>query len=233
VPRVLIVEDERKVLRSLERGLGAEGFEVATASTGEAGYELALTQDFDCMILDLMLPGRGGLEVLGDLRRAGRKLPVLILTARDAVEDRVLGLDAGSDDYLVKPFAFAELLARLRALLRRGQDGRETVLRIGDLEMDLLRRRVFRGGREIDLTQREFELLEYLLRHKNGTVSRAMLGRDVWREPAYALTNVIDVYINALRRKLEQPGQPPLIHTLRGLGYSLRDHDSGGTEPCA
>jgi two-component system copper resistance phosphate regulon response regulator CusR len=154
VPRVLVVEDERKVLRSLERGLGAEGYEVVTASTGEAGYELALNKDFDCMILDLMLPGRGGLEVLGDLRRAGKKLPVLILTARDAVEDRVLGLDAGSDDYLVKPFAFAELLARLRAMLRRGQDGRVTVLSAGDLEMDLLRRRVTCGGSEIALTQR-------------------------------------------------------------------------------
>jgi DNA-binding response OmpR family regulator len=233
VPRILIIEDERKVLRSLERGLVAEGYEVATAPTGEEGYELALNQHFDCMILDLMLPGRSGLEVLGDLRRAGKKLPVIILTAQDAVEDRVTGLDAGSDDYLVKPFAFAELLARLRVLLRRGQDGRETVLRLGDLEMDLLRRRVVRGEREIDLTQREFELLEYLLRHKNGTVSRAMLGRDVWREPAYALTNVIDVYINALRRKLEQPGRPPLIHTLRGLGYCLRDREAGGTEPCA
>src|SRR5262249_17977677 len=160
-----------KVLRSLERGLGAEGYEVATAPTGEEGYELALNQLFDCMILDLMLPGRSGLEVLGDLRRAGKKLPVLILTARDAVEDRVSGLDAGSDGYLVKPFAFAELLARLRVLLRRGQDVRETILRVGDLQMDLLGRRVVRGGREIDLTQREFELLEYLLRHKNGTVS--------------------------------------------------------------
>jgi DNA-binding response OmpR family regulator len=228
----LIVEDERKVLRSLERGLGAEGYEVVTAYTGEAGYELALDEDFDCMILDLMLPGRSGLEVLGDLRRAGKKHPVLILTARDTVEDRVLGLDAGSDDYLVKPFAFAELLARLRALLRRGQDGRVTVLSAGDLEMDLLRRRVTCGGSEIALTQREFELLEYLLRHKNGTVSRAMLGRDVWKEPAYALTNVIDVYINALRRKLEQPGRLPLIHTLRGLGYSLRDREPGSPEPC-
>jgi DNA-binding response OmpR family regulator len=233
VSRVLVVEDERKVLRSLERGLRAEGYEVATAPTGEAGYELALTREFDCMILDLMLPGRGGLEVLGDLRRAGKKLPVLILTSCDAVEDRVSGLDAGSDDYLVKPFALAELLARLRVLLRRGQDVRETVLRVGDLEMDLLRRRVTRGGSEIALTHREFELLEYLLRHKNGTVSRAMLGRDVWKEPAYALTNVIDVYINSLRRKLEQPSRPPLIHTLRGLGYSLRDSQSGGSEPCA
>jgi DNA-binding response OmpR family regulator len=225
MPRVLIVEDERKILRSLERGLQAEGYEVVSATTGEAGYELAVAQEFDCLILDLMLPGRDGLQVLQDLRRAGKTLPVLILTARDAIEDRVLGLDAGSDDYLVKPFAFAELLARLRVLLRRGRSERETILRAGDLEMDLLQRRVARGEKEISLTLREFELLEYLVRHKNATVTRAMLGREIWKEPDYTLTNVIDVFINSLRRKLEQPGKRPLIHTLRGIGYSLRDKE--------
>jgi two-component system copper resistance phosphate regulon response regulator CusR len=225
MPRVLVVEDDRKILRSLERGLQAEGYEVDTAATGEAGYELATTQMFDCLVLDLNLPGRDGIQVLQDLRQAGKTLPVLILTARDAVEDRVIGLDAGSDDYLVKPFAFAELLARLRVLLRRGRNGRETMLRGGDLEMDLLNRSVLRAGAEIALTIREFELLEYLLRHQNTTVTRAMLGRDVWKEPDYALTNVIDVTINALRRKVEQPGKPSLIHTMRGVGYSLRDRD--------
>ncbi len=225
MPCVLIVEDERKVLRSLERGLQAEGYEVVAAATGEVGYALAIKQPFDCLVLDLMLPGRDGIQVLKDLRGAGKTLPVLILTARDAIEDRVIGLDAGSDDYLIKPFAFAELLARLRALLRRGSSERETVLRAGDLEMDLLQRRVLRGGNEICLTAREFELLEYLLRHKNATVTRAMLGREVWKEPDYFLTNVIDVFINSLRRKLEPLGKQPLIHTLRGVGYSLRDHD--------
>jgi two-component system, OmpR family, copper resistance phosphate regulon response regulator CusR len=225
VPRILVVEDERKVLRSLERGLQAEGYEVVTAPTGEAGVELAVTQEFDCMVLDLMLPGRHGMQVLKDLRQAGKTFPVLILTARDAIEDRVLGLDAGSDDYLVKPFAFAELLARLRVLLRRERTDRETVLRAGDLEMDLLNRRVTRGGVEIALSQREFEVLAYFLRHKNSTVTRSMLGQDVWKEPGYALTNVIDVYINSLRKKLEQPGRRPLIHTLRGVGYSLRESD--------
>ena len=219
--RLLIVEDERKILRSLERGLQAEGYEIVTAANGEAGYQLASTQTFDCVVLDLMLPGRDGLQVLADLRRQGKKVPVLILTARDAVEDRVVGLDAGADDYLVKPFAFAELLARLRVLLRRGRGERETVLRLDDLEMDLLERRVTRGGAQIELTHREFELLEYLLRHKNTTVTRAMLGRDVWKEEDYALTNVIDVFINALRKKVEQSGKPPLIHTVRGVGYSL------------
>jgi DNA-binding response OmpR family regulator len=223
VPRVLIVEDERKLLRSLERGLHADGYEVATAANGDAGYQLAAAQLFDCVILDLMLPGRDGLQILKELRQQGNATPVLILTARDTVEDRVTGLDAGADDYLVKPFALAELLARLRVLLRRGSGERETVLRCGDLEADLLNRRVTRGGDEVSLTQREFELLAYLLRHKNGIVTRDMLGRDVWKEPAYALTNVIDVYITLLRRKLDAPSRQPLIHTLRGVGYSLRD----------
>jgi len=168
------------------------------------------------------LPGRDGLQVLGDLRRAGKALPVLILTARDAVEDRVTGLDAGADDYLVKPFAFAELLARLRVLLRRDR-GAETVLRADDLEVDLVGRRVTRGGAEVPLTQREFEVLAYLLRHKNATVTRDMLGREVWKEPGYALTNVIDVYMTLLRRKVERPGQRPLIHTIRGVGHVLRE----------
>jgi DNA-binding response OmpR family regulator len=181
------------------------------------------------LVLDLMLPGRPGLEVLAELRHAGQATPVLILTARDAVEDRVAGLDAGADDYLVKPFAFAELLARLRVLLRRGQAERATVLRAEDLEMDLLARRVTRGGVEVSLTQREFEVLEYLLRHRGAIVTREMLGRDVWKEPEHALTNVIDVYITLLRRKIEKPGLGGglLIHTIRGLGYCL------GETPCA
>jgi DNA-binding response OmpR family regulator len=223
VPRVLIVEDERKVLRSLERGLQAQGYEVVGTASGETGFELALSQSFDSLILDRMLPGRDGLDVLTDLRRAGKTTPVLFLTARDTVEDRVAGLDAGADDYLVKPFAFAELLARLRVLLRRGPAERDTVLRAADLEVDLLRRRVTRAGVEVVLTPREFELLAYLLQHKNAVVTRDMLGHDVWKEPGHALTNVIEVYVNFLRRKVEGPGLRPLIHTLRGVGYSLRE----------
>jgi DNA-binding response OmpR family regulator len=225
MPRILVVEDERKVLRSLERGLRAEGYEVVAASTGDEGYQLALTRRPDCVVLDLMLPGRDGLQVLAGLREAGEAVPVLVLTARDAVEDRVAGLDCGADDYLVKPFAFAELSARLRALLRRGASG-APVLRADDLEVDLVRRHVARGGEEISLTAREFDVLAYLLQYKNAVVTRDMLGRDVWKEPDHALTNVIDVYINLLRRKVERPGRRPLIHTERGLGYSLRD------EPC-
>src|SRR5215831_8756793 len=224
--RILLVEDERKVLRSLERGLQAQGYEVVGATNADAGFELASTQEFDCLILDRMLPGRDGIEVLADLRRLGKTVPTLLLTARDAIEDRVAGLDAGADDYLVKPFAFAELLARLRVLLRRGSSERETVLRAGDLEVDLLQRRVLRGKTEIVLTPREFELLACLVRHKNTVVTRDMLGRDVWKEPCHALTNVIDVAINSLRRKVEKKDQRPLIQTHRGLGYSVSD------EPC-
>ena len=221
-PRVLVIEDDRKVLRGLERGLRDEGYDIVGTNDGEAGHRMATTQPFDCVVLDLMLPGRSGLEILLDLRRAGLRVPVLILTARDAVEDRVMGLDAGADDYLIKPFSFAELLARLRALLRRGQAERVTVLRAADLEVDLVDRRTWRADEEILLTQREFEVLVYLLRHKNAIVTREMLGREIWQEPNCSLTNVIEVYINLLRRKLEGDGRPPLIHTLRGQGYSLR-----------
>jgi DNA-binding response OmpR family regulator len=221
--RVLIVEDQKKLLQSLRRGLEEEGYDVVAATTGEEGYYLATTGSPDAVILDLMLPGRDGLKVLGDLRSRGFARPVLILTARDAVEDRVAGLDAGADDYLVKPFAFAELLARLRALLRRDVSGRELILRADDLEIDLLGRRVIRGGLELDLTRREYELLEFLVRHKNATVTRDMISREVWKETSGALTNTIDVYINALRKKVEQPGKRQLIYTVRGVGYVVRD----------
>jgi DNA-binding response OmpR family regulator len=220
---VLVVEDEGKILRSLERGLRAEGYEVVRAADGNRGRELALGQVFDCIVLDLALPGRGGLQILNELRQAGRRVPVLILTARDGIDDRVTGLDAGADDYLVKPFAFAELLARLRVLLRRAHAEPETVLRARGLEMDLLQRRVSCGGGEITLTQREFEVLEYLLRHKNAVVTREMFGREVWKEPDYVLTNVIEVSINNVRRKLGAAGVPPLIRTIRGVGYVLED----------
>jgi two-component system, OmpR family, copper resistance phosphate regulon response regulator CusR len=227
MPRVLVVEDERKVRQSLQTVLEQEGYQVVAAADGTAGLRQALAQPFDCIVLDLMLPGRDGLDVLRELRSAGTTTPVLILTARDAIEDRVVGLDVGADDYLVKPFAFAELLARLRVLLRRGQAAqRATVLRADDLEMDLVARHVTRAGQQIELTQREFEVLEYLLRHKDEVVTREMLGRDVWQEPEHALTRVIEVYITLLRRKIETAHGPTLIHTIRGVGYRL------GERPC-
>jgi two-component system copper resistance phosphate regulon response regulator CusR len=222
MPRILIVDDQKRLLGSLRRGLEEEGYEVVTAPTGEEGYYLATTQAPDVLVLDLMLPKRDGLHVLRDLRAQGFGRPVLILTARDAIADRVEGLDSGADDYLVKPFAFAELVARLRVLLRRNLADRELVLRADDLELDRVARGVVRGGVEVELSNREFALLEYLLRHKNATVTRDMLGRDVWQEPDGVLTNVIDVTINALRKKVEKAGHRQLIHTVRGVGYALR-----------
>ena len=220
--KILLVEDEKKLLASLKKGLEQEGYDVTGAATGEDGYYAATTQDFDAVVLDLMLPGRDGLQVLRDLRSHGFSQPVLILTARDSVDDRVAGLDGGADDYLVKPFAFAELLARLRALLRRDTGGRELLLRVGDLEMDLVARRVVRDGDEIELSHREFELLAYFVRHVDAVVTRDMLARDVWQEPMGVLTNVIDVYVGLLRKKIERPGLRQLIHTVRGVGYVVR-----------
>jgi two-component system copper resistance phosphate regulon response regulator CusR len=221
--RLLIVEDQKKLLASLERGLQEEGYDVITAATGEDGFYQATTAAVDLLILDVMLPKRDGFQVLTDLRQQGFAPPVLMLTARDRVEDRITGLDSGADDYLVKPFAFAELLARVRALLRRDSAARETVLRADNLEVNLLSRRVVRQGEEIELTRREFELLEYLLRHKNSTVTRDMIARDVWKEPSGSLTNVADVYIKTLRKKIERADRVQLIHTIRGVGYALRD----------
>jgi len=217
--RLLLVEDEEKVRRSLQKGLNEEGYEVVAVDNGNDGLDQAIAQQFDCLILDLTLPGRDGLEILQRVRAAGRRTPTIILTARGAIEDRVRGLDAGADDYLPKPFAFAELLARIRVCLRRGSALTETVLRAGDLSLDCIRRRVVQGDKEIELTAREFELLEYLMSHANEVVTREMIARDVWREPPGTMTNVIDVYISYLRKKLERAGNPRLIHTIRGVGY--------------
>jgi two-component system, OmpR family, copper resistance phosphate regulon response regulator CusR len=220
---ILVVEDQQKHLDSLRRGLEAEGYDVATASTGEEGLALATGVAVDAIVLDLMLPGRDGMGVLRQLRSSGFTKPIMILTARDSVEDRVQGLDQGANDYLVKPFAFAEFLARLRALLRRDAPGRILFLRAGDLEMDLLARRVTRSGDPVELTGREYELLEYLVRHKNEVVTRDMIALDVWKERTGAMTRIIDVYINALRKKVDRYGRTPLIQTVRGVGYALKE----------
>ena len=222
--RILVVEDEPKVARALTAGLQRAGYEVSVSATGEEGFFTASAQAFDLILLDLMLPGRDGLEVLGTLRRRGVKTPILILTARDTVEDRVQGLDSGADDYLVKPFAFPELLARIRVLLRRGRPDEALRLGLADLDMDLLTRRVTRGGRVLELTVREFALLEYLLRHDGQVVSREMLARDVWKEAARGtpLDNVIDVNIARLRKKVDQGFAVKLLHTVRGVGFVVR-----------
>jgi two-component system, OmpR family, copper resistance phosphate regulon response regulator CusR len=223
--RILVVEDEPTVAQALQEGLEAEHYEVVVAYTGEEGFFYANAEIFDVVVLDLMLPGRDGLEVLRTLRKHGLQTPVLILTARDTVEDRVLGLDSGADDYLVKPFAFPEILARIRALLRRGRVDQVLRLKAGDLEMDLVTCTVTRGHRVLELTAHEFELLEYLLRHHNQLVSREMLSHDVWKEPARAtpLDNVIDVHIARLRKKVDQEFASKLIHTVRGVGFILRE----------
>lgn len=223
MPRVLIVEDDKKLANSLQKGLSQEGFEASIANTGEDGFYRASTESFDSLILDVMLPRRDGFQVLRDLRAKRVTIPVLILTARDAIEDRVAGLDIGADDYLVKPFAFAELVARLRALLRRNVAARDFVLKADNLEMDVLSRRVVRAGEQIDLSTREFELLEFLLRNLNCTVTRDMIAREVWKEPAGVLTNVIDVYVKSLRKKIERPEWRQLVQTVRGVGYVVRD----------
>jgi DNA-binding response OmpR family regulator len=223
--RVLVVEDERKLAQVLSSALQAEHYDVVVAATGEDGFSRAHSEPFDLIVLDLMLPGRNGLEILQTLRQRYVETPVLILTARDGVDDRVLGLDLGADDYLVKPFALPELLARIRALLRRGRPSDVVRLKAADLEMDLVARRVVRGDDAIELTAREFDLLEYLLRHQGHLVSREMLARDVWKEPRRAtpLDNVIDVQMARLRRKVDPDGAPRLIHTVRGVGFVLRE----------
>ncbi|PYR36253.1 MAG: DNA-binding response regulator [Acidobacteria bacterium] len=223
--RVLIVEDERKLAQVVASALQAEHYDVVVAPTGEDGFFRANAEVFDLVVLDLMLPGRSGLEILQTLRQRHIDTPVLILTARDGVDDRVLGLDLGADDYLVKPFALPELLARIRALLRRGRPSEGLRLKTADLELDLVTRRAIRGERLLELTAREFELLEYLLRHQGHLVSREMLAREVWTEPRRAtpLDNVIDVQITRLRKKVDGDGSARLIHTVRGVGFVLRE----------
>jgi DNA-binding response OmpR family regulator len=223
--RILVVEDEAKVARALKEGLEGEHYDVVVAKTGEEGFFRANAEIFDLVVLDLMLPGRDGIEILSTLRKRGVQTPVLILTAKDTVEDRVLGLDSGADDYLVKPFAFPELLARIRALLRRGRIDQVLRFKAGDLEMDLVTRKVTRGDQTLELPAREFALREYLLRPQNHLVSREMLARDVWKEPSRAtpLDNVIDVHITRLRKKVDQDFPIKLIHTVRGVGFILHE----------
>ena len=225
--RIRVVEDERKIAEALKKGLEAEGYEVTTALNGEDGYFCLTTEEYDLMLLDIMLPGRDGIEILQSIRKMGIATPILLLTGRDTVEDRVLGLDSGADDYLVKPFAFSELLARIRLLLRRGKHETDHLLKISDLEINLLTHRATRFEQTLDLTAKEFELLAYLLRHQGHIVSREMLAHDVWlvRERSTPLDNVIDVSIARLRRKVDGPFEKKLIRTMRGVGFCLGESD--------
>jgi DNA-binding response OmpR family regulator len=221
--RILVIEDEQKVAKALQEGLEAERYEVRMAADGEEGFSLASRDSFDMVLLDLSLPRRDGIDILTTLRRRRIATPVFILTARDAVEDRVLGLDRGADDYLVKPFTFPELFARIRALLRRGRTDPSLKLQHEDLHMDLATRKVARREQPLELTGKEFEILECLLRHRGRIVSREMLAREVWHVGARAtpLDNVIDVTMVRLRRKIDDPFGKKLLRTVRGMGFVL------------
>ncbi len=222
--QILLIEDERKLADAIAGGLRGNGYEVAVTHTGEAGLKHVHDHAIDLILLDVMLPQVGGLEVLREIRRSAFKIPVLILTSKTSVEDRVLGLDSGADDYLAKPFAFPELLARVRALHRRASPDAPSLLQLADLKMDSRRHTVHRGNAAIDLTNREFELLEYLLANRSAVVSREMIARDVWKTIVRytSLDNVIDVHIARIRRKIDDPFAVKLLHTVRGVGFMLR-----------
>jgi len=223
--RILIVEDEKRLAQFLKKGFEAESMAVDIAQDGDEGATLGREGDYDAIVLDLMLPGKDGIQVLREIRSAGKPTPILILSARGDVEDRIRGLNLGADDYLPKPFAFAEVLARVRALLRRqSADGdRGSVLRADDLSVDLLSRKATRSGREIELTNKEFQLLEYLLRSKNRVLSRVLIIEHIWDMQFDGGTNVVDVVINRLRRKIDDGARHPLIRTVRGVGYVLEE----------
>ena len=225
--RVLIIEDERKLAEAIATGLEESGYGATLAHSGEAGLRQLYSEPYDLILLDVMLPRTSGLEILRELRRDGFKVPVLILTSRGSIEDRVRGLDSGADDYLVKPFAFPELLARLRALHRRANPDSPSVLQVGDLRMDTRGHTITRGTMTIDLTVREFELLEYLLIHRGTVVSREMVARDVWKTTVRytSLDNVIDVHIARIRRKIDDQFPLKLLHTVRGVGFVLRGEE--------
>ena len=223
--RILVVEDDRKVANFIQSGLEQEGYAVDVLYDGNGAGEQAAVVDYDAVVLDVMLPGRSGFQVLRDLRARKPSLPVLILTAKDSIEERVVGLDAGADDYMGKPFALAELSARLRALLRRGAP-RDNVLRVADLEIDTISRTVRRAQRTIELKPKEYALLEYLMRNAGRPVTKSLIIEHVWDIHVDSVSNVVEVHINSLRNKIDRGFDPPLIHTIRGVGYLLTDHPS-------
>ncbi|HKI48576.1 MAG TPA: response regulator transcription factor [Desulfobacteria bacterium] len=220
--RILIVEDEKKVAGFIKKGLEEETYAVDVAYDGEEGFHLAAMNQYDMIILDLMLPKMDGLEVLTRLRDKKVSTPILLLTAKDAVDDKVTGLNKGADDYLTKPFAFSELLARIRSLLRRGQSETQTELKVGDLILDMVSHKVSREGEEIELTGKEYSLLEYFMRNEGKVLTRTMIAEHVWDYNFDTFTNVIDVYVNHLRKKIDKKYPAKLLHTLRGVGYVMR-----------
>ena len=221
--RILVVEDEKRIASFIKRGLTEQSYTVDVAPDGEQGLFYAETNEYDCIVLDLMLPGVDGLSVCRQIRAQGNDVPILMLTAKADVKDKVRGLDAGADDYLAKPFAFEEFLARVRVLLRRKSGSSVSVLRVGDLELDQRTRRVVRAGREIELTNREFALLEYLMRNASTVVTRTMISEHVWQDDYDTFSNVISVYVNYLRAKIDKGFDRPLIHSVRGVGYTIKE----------
>jgi len=221
--RVLVVEDEKQVLNFVKKGFKEHGFSVDTANDGREGFFLATGESYDCIVLDIMLPKLDGYEMVEQLRKKGIKTPVIFLTAKDTVEDKVKGLELGGDDYLVKPFSFSELLARVRALMRRGKEEKKAYYQEGNLVLDISKRVVKRGKSIISLTPTEFTLLQYLLEHKGEVVTRTMISENVWGYDFDSMTNVIDVHMTNLRKKVDTTGEKPLIHTLRGVGYVLEE----------
>jgi len=223
VMRVLLAEDEKKVADIIVRGLKAERYAVDVHNDGQSAWEAANTYDYDLIILDLMLPGLTGTEILEKVRRKNQHVPILILTARDSMADKIKNFETGADDYLTKPFAFAELLLRIKALLRRGPVNRDSVLRVGDLEIDRLSQKVRRAGKKIELTAKEYSLLEYLATHPGRVFSRTMIIEHVWDQSFQGLTNIVDVYVRHLREKVDDAFSVKLLRTVRGVGYSLND----------
>jgi two-component system copper resistance phosphate regulon response regulator CusR len=223
--RILIVEDERKVAEMVSRGLKAERYAVDVAENGDTGWAMAHTYDYDLVILDLGLPGMDGADLLRRIRERNERIPILILTARDATASKVNSFEAGADDYMTKPFAFAELVVRVKALLRRGPANQSSIVRVGDLEFDRLTQHVSRGGQRIELTPKEYALLDYLATHKGRVLSRTMIVEHVWDQSFEGLTNIVDVYVRHLRAKVDEPFPIKLIRTVRGAGYRLTDED--------
>ncbi len=221
--RILIIEDEPSLLKSISRRLREEGYSVDTAEDGEDGQELIEVVEYDCIILDIMLPVINGLAVLKHIRNKGIKIPVLLLTAKDAIEDKVKGLDLGADDYLTKPFSFDELLARIRALLRRQNESKETTLKAVDLILDTVSHTVSRGGNDIELTAKEYAILEYMLRNKGRLLTRSQIADHVWNYDFEGNSNIVDVYIRYLRKKIDDDFDSKLLHTVRGSGYMLKE----------
>lgn len=221
--RILVVEDEKKLASYIKKGLEENHFAIDVSHDGEEGLFMLNTNEYDLVILDILLPGKNGLEILSEARKNGKDMPILLLTAKDAIEDKVCGLDLGADDYLIKPFSFIELMARIRALIRRGKVHYQTRLTFGDLSLDMVTHRLYQNGQPVDLTNKEFALLEFFMRNLNTVLTRTQIAEHVWDYNFDSLTNVIDVFVNRLRNKIDKDRIHKMIHTIKGVGYIMKD----------